>query len=244
MSKPYANVIPLLTGQANPIDSISYEIKGFMHSLGARFMSLKEFFQRNPNKNFSLSILRDGLYFPDTDEIVIIAQFQPASLIALHELIHWTGAENRMKREYVVRAVNRPGTGSKKDLHTEEATAQIGTLRLAEYFGIADEIAHSYTCDYMQSLTLADMSKANNDADKTVMVEKIIDNRRKNSLSIIGMATPIGLNVTGDSTGLQANTYYQADVGLMYQRDLSDTVRGSIGIATRGNALVGVGYNF
>lgn len=69
----------------------------------------------------------------------------------------------------------------------------------------------------------------------------------KNSVSLIGGADPTRLTTTysaGNPATLDARTVYQADVGLMYQRDISQDYRLSGMVTVRGAALVGIGYNW
>lgn len=94
-------------------------------------------------------------------------------------------------------------------------------------------------------------------AEKSVVVNQIMMNNRepsserhveksgnRNSISLLGLATPTRLITEDSGSSYKAYTKYQADVGLMYQRDLSQSIRGSIGASIRGNALLGLGYNF
>lgn len=66
----------------------------------------------------------------------------------------------------------------------------------------------------------------------------------RNSVSLLGLATPTGLKVESSDATHKASTYYQPDLGLMYQRDLTDSLRGTIGATLKGNAMLGLGYNF
>lgn len=77
--------------------------------------------------------------------------------------------------------------------------------------------------------------------EKTIVVEK---ERRKNSLALLAIATPNKLSVVSSGSSFKANTNYQPDLGVMYQRDLSESFRASAGVSLQGNALLGLGYNF
>jgi len=68
--------------------------------------------------------------------------------------------------------------------------------------------------------------------------------QRKTSISLVGMMTPNKLTTSYTSTTYTANNSYQPDVGLMLQRDFSDAIRGTLGATVRGNAWLGLGYNF
>jgi len=78
--------------------------------------------------------------------------------------------------------------------------------------------------------------------EKRVLVDKNSSNR--NSISLLGMATPTALNVQGTANNYKASTEYRPDLGLMYQRDFGDSVRGSLGATIRGNGLAALGWNF
>lgn len=76
---------------------------------------------------------------------------------------------------------------------------------------------------------------------KTVFVEK---ERLKNSLSLLAIATPNKLSVVPNQGTFKADTNYQPDVGIMYQRDLGESFRASAAFSLQGNAVLGLGYNF
>jgi len=72
------------------------------------------------------------------------------------------------------------------------------------------------------------------------------DEAKKNSLSLVGGATKTGVAVTPvpNLPLAEVNTEHQLDVGVMYQRDVSDEVRLSIQATVRKNVYLGIGYNF
>ena len=82
---------------------------------------------------------------------------------------------------------------------------------------------------------------------KTVEKEKIVtvkEQHKLNSLSLIGGATPTGVNATQVSpTQTNINSYYKPDVGLMFQHDFGD-IRGTVEGTVQGNMYLGVGVNF
>lgn len=65
----------------------------------------------------------------------------------------------------------------------------------------------------------------------------------KNSISLIGGASPTKLKVDQSASGFRADTEYEPDAGLMYQRDFG-RVRGTAAATIRGSFLLGVGYNW
>lgn len=79
---------------------------------------------------------------------------------------------------------------------------------------------------------------------KEVIVEKEVNKNKKNSLSLVGGASPSKLNVSQTSNHYDAKIEYQPDLGLMYQRDLEDDYRLSGALTIQGNILIGLGYNF
>jgi len=79
---------------------------------------------------------------------------------------------------------------------------------------------------------------------KTVVVE-VQAPKKRNNISLLGVANPTNLQVTNQGGGNYSyQNSYQADAGLMYQRDLSDSIRGSLGGTVRGTAFLGLGLNF
>ena len=65
----------------------------------------------------------------------------------------------------------------------------------------------------------------------------------KNAISLIAGASPTALTMTKKKPKLGAETGYEADVGLMYQRDFDD-IRGSVAVTIRGTGFLGVGLVF
>ena len=87
-------------------------------------------------------------------------------------------------------------------------------------------------------------------ATKEVVVTKTVvvvreASKKKNSISLLGGVSPTSLSVTNNGGGNYSyQNNYQADAGLMFQRDLSDSIRGTLGGTVRGNAFLGLGLNF
>jgi len=79
-----------------------------------------------------------------------------------------------------------------------------------------------------------------------VVIERVVEKNvtKKNNLSVIGIRAYTGLET--NSTGplsVDAKTTPQYGVGLMYQRDIFDQLRLSIGVTTKG-PMAGAGFNF
>lgn len=76
-----------------------------------------------------------------------------------------------------------------------------------------------------------------------VMVSEKIKDTAANSVGLLVGASPTRLKTDTAGPSYTAQTVYEEDLGLMYQRDFN-TVRMSVGITIRGSALLGVGINF
>lgn len=91
----------------------------------------------------------------------------------LHELIHFTGTKERLGRGWVVNnSLDSEDSNSKiateAETHTEEATAQIGALKLALVLGLNPARFADLTERYVSNLSKADLDKADKDSDKAV----------------------------------------------------------------------------
>lgn len=75
-------------------------------------------------------------------------------------------------------------------------------------------------------------------------IKEVEVDARKNSVSFLAGVNPTKLVTETTPSSLKSHTEYEADFGLMYQRDLSRKTRFSIGVTVQGAGLLGIGYNF
>jgi antirestriction protein ArdC len=104
---------------------------------------------------------RKGFHNKSADEIV------------LHELIHFTGTKERLNRKWIINNVLSLRDFSfemptKKETQTEEATAQIGALKLALVLGLNPAKFTDNTFEYIKTLPEADLDKAERDSERAV----------------------------------------------------------------------------
>lgn len=85
-----------------------------------------------------------GMYCPETDEIFVNEALLPSlNLIALHEVIHWTGHRNRLKRECILNmAMQKPYTA--EQMHTEELIAEMGAIELSKILGVQNIVYETF----------------------------------------------------------------------------------------------------
>lgn len=67
---------------------------------------------------------------------------------------------------------------------------------------------------------------------------------KKNSISLLGIAARTGTDVQEENNNTEVKKEYETDFGLMYQRDISESIRLSISGSLRGTGALGVGFNF
>lgn len=77
---------------------------------------------------------------------------------------------------------------------------------------------------------------------QTVVLEK--NNEYRNSLSLLAGASATDLDSETRRNRFRAETDYEPDFGLMFQRDLTSRIRGSIGVTIQGSGYLGLGLNF
>jgi len=117
-----------------------------------------------------------GCYHPVEDVIMIRDEYLYNSTeIVLHELIHWAGAEGRLNRKWILNSRAAMMTSDAdviSDLmdtkDTEEATAQIGMLKLVIVLGLNPALYSDLTLEYLESLLSFNLAKADRDSDKAV----------------------------------------------------------------------------
>lgn len=77
---------------------------------------------------------------------------------------------------------------------------------------------------------------------EVIVVQK--EQSNKNAISLVGLISPTGVRLTRTPTTATISNSYQADVGLMYQRDVKENVRFSIAGTVRGTGFLGIGLTF
>lgn len=121
-----------------------------------------------------------GSYMPNKDLILInvngISSLDELNMVLLHELVHWSGAVNRLDRESI--RVTTPGYmedfNHESDhfaviRETEEATAQIGMFLLARELRLPNlEFYFAMTHSYLSGLPLADIREGEANAAKAL----------------------------------------------------------------------------
>jgi hypothetical protein len=80
-------------------------------------------------------------------------------------------------------------------------------------------------------------------AHPKVIEKSVVQESRKNAISLIGGISQTKLEVSQTASTYNAKNKYEADLGLMYQRDFK-RVRGSIAATLNGTALLGIGFTF
>jgi antirestriction protein ArdC len=115
----------------------------------------------------------EGFYDGTNDVIGLKDNQKNADEVILHELIHFTGSKERLNRSWIVNNTlacqNLPHEEqTDEDRQTEEATAQIGMLKLALVLGLNPARFTDCTHTYVSRLTKADLEKADRDSDKAV----------------------------------------------------------------------------
>lgn len=68
--------------------------------------------------------------------------------------------------------------------------------------------------------------------------------RKKNSISLLGVAAKTDYEVIESATSTDVDKQYEADFGVMYQRDVSESIRFSIGGTVNGTGMIGLGWNY
>jgi antirestriction protein ArdC len=130
-------------------------------------MSYGEFIKLNqPVKRFFDLFCEEnmGFYDIETDTIIVNESYNDNFVeVVLHELIHAMGHKNRLNRP-IFSKVNFED----KEFHTEEATAYLGTLKLANHFDLDLVKYGNSTLQYIKLYPKANLSKAEKDSDKSV----------------------------------------------------------------------------
>ena len=153
-------------------------VQGLIDALQVSVMTLSEI-QEDPRlakafENMPSHYL--GCYHPVEDVIMIRDEYLHNSTeIILHELIHWAGAEGRLNRKWITKSRAAMMTADLDvimDLNetrdTEEATAQIGMLKLVLVLGLNPAEYSDKTLSYLEDLLSFNLAKADRDSDKAV----------------------------------------------------------------------------
>jgi hypothetical protein len=114
-----------------------------------------------------------GLYDGHRDLIGVEDSVEDPDMVVLHELIHYTGTKQRLKRKWIINNAlciqDLPSElPTRAETQTEEATAQIGMLKLVLVLGFNPARFVDVTYNYLKTLPEADMNKADRDSDKAV----------------------------------------------------------------------------
>ena len=118
-----------------------------------------------------------GFYHSGADVIVIKDEhLNNSTEVVLHELIHWAGAEGRLNRKWMLYSkavLNGKANEEMSDYvdnckDTEEATAEIGMLKLVMVLGLNPATYADLTLNYLESLLSFNLKKADKDSDDAV----------------------------------------------------------------------------
>ncbi len=104
-----------------------------------------------------------GYYMPKEDQIVICNKtLGNWDSTVLHELIHWSGAEDRTNRKFIKDIKNNTLSEKSftKNLHTEEMAAEMGAIKLAAALGLDSKEHTARFENYKALYPLADLKKA------------------------------------------------------------------------------------
>ena len=96
--------------------------------------------------------------------------FEDINRTILHEIIHWTGHGDRLKRKPIQLGQRMLyAANSVDELHTEEAIAEIGMYRLAVYLGLEKEDKYlDLMIHYLSRYELAHIDVACREATRAV----------------------------------------------------------------------------
>ncbi len=110
-----------------------------------------------------MDVFAMGAWWPELDIISVADKLPPGKfgnhdLVLRHEIVHWTGRYDRLDRPAIALLCCR--RASEEYLHTEEMTAQMGMLLLAEALDMHVEAARVALESYSTQFPLADLNKA------------------------------------------------------------------------------------
>jgi len=123
--------------------------------------------------DFHLFSFTAGMYCSVTDRILINQfpppQFKDINEVVLHELVHWTGLENRLNREPIwLRKIGSSHLITADSHATEELTAQYGMYLLAKQLGLDQKTYLQKFNDYSKYFINGDIELAAKQAKKAV----------------------------------------------------------------------------
>lgn len=149
---------------------ISLKLQEFMCLLNVDFVEPTAVYLRTGNH---MSLFCSGMYEVVND----IVSVKPPTLghqsigdvntVLLHELVHWSGHPSRVNREEMKNA-HIYNYLTDQERHQEEACAQIGMYKLCKYFCMDMVKAEKYLSNYLITYPLADLGKAEADAEAAV----------------------------------------------------------------------------
>lgn len=129
--------LPLTTEVVSPTETFEPlpQVENLLRRSGARIV------EKGQNAFFKPST--DEIWLPERHLFSDAANFYA---IGLHELVHWSGAKNRLNREM------KGGFGS-EDYAFEELIAEVGSAFLMADLGIVGEVQHeSYIASWLKAL--------------------------------------------------------------------------------------------
>ena len=161
------------------MNSLVPSVQYLVASLGVKVMTHTEYLENPEYLGDSLEHPENwaAFYNPVLDVVVVNdTELANATELVLHEIIHWSGAETRLNRQWVTSMkAAMLGDQSEELLEyltdkrdTEEATAQIGMLKLALVLGLNPAQYAESTLTYLEDLLDFSLKKAEEDSDKAV----------------------------------------------------------------------------
>jgi hypothetical protein len=118
----------------------------------------------------ALSPWAAGAFFPVEDKIIVgrTSEFATLDMVALHEIVHWTGHPYRINRKTIGLGALNYENLTQKQIATEEATAQFGMFKLLKFTGGDLAYGKEALNRYLSILADPDMQQAEKDADEAV----------------------------------------------------------------------------
>jgi antirestriction protein ArdC len=156
------------------LDSLDSKVRELIQSFGIKLISYKQAHSLGISKQELPSDLSAGAYVCYMDIIAYNSTppigFEDINRTILHEIVHWTGHGDRLKRKPIQLGQRMLyAANSMDELHTEEAIAEIGMYRLAVYLGLEkDDKYLDLMIHYLSRYELAHIDVACREATKAV----------------------------------------------------------------------------
>lgn len=99
---------------------------------------------------------------PSINDYFVSIPIERFNHFALHEMSHWTGHYSRLNRISLEQL--RQGSPTEEELHTEEATAEMSCVMLAQWLDIDVDLAKRSAENYIKQYSKANLQKATHDA--------------------------------------------------------------------------------